>query len=128
MEASLPKFPGNQTRIGAPNTGSQAVPRQVLLDGANASLAFDTRPGAALADRLPARKLVIRVISAVKVYWAKNTNASASVYHGILKAAGVAADGTGGEIDLTQDQPLFVSLFASGACTVVVDVIYENSI
>ena len=126
-QAMLPSGPTGM-RIIAPPPGSQLQPRLVVLDGVNAQMGFDSQLGAALADRLPAKKLVLRVISNVKVYWAKNSVASAASYHGILKAATGAADGTGGEVDLTNDQPIYVSLFASAACTVSVDVIYENTI
>lgn len=124
---ALPEYIGDPvlTRVLSPITGIQMQPIPVNLDGTNPTTVFDrSRTG---KDRRP-RRLVIRNINNVKVYWAKNTTASASVYHGILKAATASADGSGGEVDLSQDVPLTVSLFASAAALVVVDVIYEESV
>lgn len=126
-QAQLPGMPLGGIRILASFAGSQLQPRPIDLDGTNAQMAFDSTPGSILADKLPVKKLKLTAISNVKVYWAKNTIASAASYHGILKAATGAADGSGGEVDLAADQPTYVSVFAAGACRVMVDIIYEDS-
>lgn len=128
-QAQIPTSPGIgalNTRKIAPPELNQLQPRFITLDGTNATKAYDRQIGAILGDK-KVRKLVIRNDSAVKVYWAKNTTASATAYHGILKASAVAKDGSGGEVDLSEDQPLFVSLFAAAAATAVVDVMFDEA-
>ena len=131
-EAILPGGPtrGTPVRIAAALAGSQLQPRLIALDGTNAADAWAVEERwagvPADADRLPVKLLRIQNVSNQVVYYAKNTTASASSYHGILKAGAANKDGNGGMIDLAPDQPTRVSLFAAAAANVIVDVIYEN--
>lgn len=121
---------GTPVRIAAALAGQQLQPRLIALDGTNAADAWNTQQywsGVATnLDRLPVKRLRIQNVSNQVVYVAKNTAASASSYHYILKAGAANKDGNGGVIDLADDQPSRVSLFAAAAANVIVDVIYEN--
>lgn len=100
-------------------------PRIIQLTGGS-DLIFDARAGAALGDRKVVSKLLVHNLGANPMYYGINQLATTLLngFHDILAGGSVVKDGLGSQVDLSKDQPTFVSVKGTAGEWVAVVISY----
>lgn len=100
-------------------------PRVVTLTG-NSDIVFDARSSSTLGDQQPVRKLTLHNLGANKMYYAMNQACGSTVgtYHDILAGGSAVLDGLGSLVDLSNDQPQFVTVKGTAGELIAVVISY----
>lgn len=117
-QAVLPTYPTLADELRHQNKAKPAnidPPRVIELDGSTFDVVFDTRESSAFGDKKPVSKLLLHNLSANPIYYCLNGNAGNTIgtYHDIIAGGTAALDGLGSTVDLSRDQPDFVTVLGT---------------
>lgn len=86
-------------------------PRTFVLTGGS-DIVYDGRPGNSLGDKKPVSKLILHNLGTHAMYYAMNQAAGTVVgsFHDVLAGGSALVDGLGSLVDLSSDQPNYVSV------------------
>lgn len=124
----LPTFNGVTDELLAINRARRNKidpPRIIALTGGS-DVVFDARVGAALGDDKVVAKLILHNLGTNPMYYGINQVAGTALgtFHDILAGGTVAKDGLGSLVDLSGDQPEFVTVKGTAGDWIAVVISY----
>lgn len=122
----IPNFASLGDELRQLNRARPAIinePRVITLTG-NSDLVYDSRANNAFGDRQVVTKLMLHNLGANPMYYAINQDASAAKFHDILAGGSAALDGLGSQVDLSREQPQYVSVKGTAGEKVAVIIAY----
>jgi hypothetical protein len=127
-QAALPNFPslGDEIRAFNKAKSCQIDPPRIIVMTGNTDTIFDTRAGSAFGDKKVTSKLIVHNLGANPMYLGLNQDATAALgaFHDILAGGSAVKDGLGSQIDLSKDQPDWVTVKGTAGEWVAVVISY----